>query len=475
MKKAILYSSLFLFCIIILVSCTKLNAYTPEELNDFMNNAEKALDEGNREAALENYEKILKSDPQNPKANLGAGLIYIVDSNLNFASMVNQIINDNLPEMVINKVLRKNKDPLLDLINTLDISKIQEDISIFTDKLEKAKNMINIAIENNADLTINLNKIDWNNDGFTDCASPLYFSQDFIGKDRRVWYSLFRPDYSNSGWVIENGFNFKKRALDLFFDSSVRGDAWFDKDSINYILNGEPVPNEYVPVFDAEDSITFDATSLNMLKAFINTELLILEPLLIYDLSPSQNTKDFIIEVMTSATPTDYATSTVDTNKNGIIENPEIINITGDKFLKFLDNTNGGANAINDWKIAINELADYLLEYLDKEYQDIVLFPGCPYPFLSGNTGQLINSVKHMTYDLNYSIPVVVDSQGQPYDIDRNGTAESIVPAEFFVNSLNFEDLKAFLPAFNYINKILDFPDPTFGGMISGVNSIIIF
>ncbi len=450
MRKIAVPVFVVLLLLMLLISCTNFVPLTPEEIKERINRAETAMSEGDNEAAESLFKEVLRSDPDNGKANMGAGYIQLLKSQRSMMDFVADFFT--IQEMQQLRSLHQQPAKSLvsrlmmarNLINTsrsIDFELIQTRVADMVEQIEDAKSSLKMAVDNmseDASMTVYPNAFDWNEDGFTDSASPLYLKFDPYGDgEKRLWWVLFE----NQGelFLTEN-------AQRGFFDETVRGDAWFDAETMDYFLENGEVPEGYEPTFNEDDSITLDATGAKLLLTFVNLELSLLEPLIIWDLDPNPELTDFIEGMQTADNPINFATSTLDTDANGTITNVEFKTVMPDSFLAFYNDDNGGANAISDWKEAVVDFCTLAIEVIEMDLLDI------PLPPISDQ----LDDIKNLLTDPTEKVEL------------REGLF--FVPYNFFNAPNNFADLKGFIPDVGYDPDFeLQLPDPTFGGLIEGL------
>jgi len=329
------------------------------------------------------------------------------------------------------------------MLMDIEFSRIQRDLTDIVIDLEKAKKGLETALTfmtPGSTLTVYPNRFDWNEDGYTDAVSPLNLTFDPKGDgEKRLWWVLFdrpAPEIDSRE----------------FFDSNTRGDAWFDIQTINSLIYEDSLSPDYEPVFDERDHIVLTEKEIEVILGFLNLELSVLEPAIIYDLNPKPEFADFITTASNTlhqyANPLDFATQTLDTDQNGTMTNAEIRTILPESFLQFYSGQHGGVNAINDWKDALNDLAVIGLRL---EREGFFEFTRADFKAFFEAINQAVNSE-------------------ESFLLREGGIDEEsiyIKPSAFFNKPENFDDLKdLLLPDIGYLTLNIQFPDPTFGGLI---------
>ncbi len=445
MKRFLLSVMTVILLLMMLVSCTNFVPLTPEQIQERIAQAEGAMSEGNHKAAEAFFNQVLKTDPENGEANLGMGLIWSMQAQKNILDIAADYLtlaeDAHFRSADSSKLARVARavTRLREFTNnprSVEFSKLQSEIADIVELLESAKHSMKIALETMpADSTMKLfpNAFDWNEDGYTDSTMPLNLKTDVEGESR-VWWLLFsyRPEFPMFS---------STRGL---FNDTIRGDAWFDKQTIDYLLDTGEIPEDYEPVFDDDDHYTLDATAVKGLLTVVNMGLSIFEPFIIWDIDPDPELTNYI-ELYSDTQDQydgfiDFATSTLDTDQNGTITNAEFRRVLPENFMAFYNDANGGANAITDLRSAIVDLCELLVELSDMGMIDFVLPE-----FI-----EELEEIKEL---------ITVPSAGEPQFINLYN---------FFESPNNFSDLKVFIPDVGYDTEGLNiiWPDPTFGGLI---------
>jgi len=333
----------------------------------------------------------------------------------------------------------------------LDFVALQNELKLIIKDFEAAKRHFEraMAYMNETDtLNVYPNRFDWNEDGFVDPTTPLNLSVDVFGTgETRLWWVLFhRPGPVTSPRAV--------------FDTDKRGDAWFDIETINALIYDDFLPIGYEPVFNEDDHIALTIDEVEVLLGFVNMELALLEPTLIYDLNPKPELTEFITEASNTIhlydSPLDFATQTLDTDQNGTMTNAEIRSIFPEAFLRFYEDPEGGLNAIADWKDAINDFAQIGTRLEGEGFFD----------FTSADMKVFFEALDAFVNDEDFQIDL--DSPRLLVSRIRVATRRYLNPSVFFNHPNRFEDLKDLLiPDIGYLTFTINFPDPTFGGLIN--------
>ncbi len=442
MKKTVMV--LLMICTLALISCTQLmeEQEPPINIPETLNRAEEALEDGNDALAQELFQQVLNAQPNNPKANAAMGCIHFLKGNQKIISLTESVSSQ------LSASARRISP--LSLLMDLNFAAGQNDLVLIIQDLEAAKASLEKAMGlMNEHTTLNLypNRFDWNQDGFVDPTTPLNVSFDLYGTgETRLWWVLFYNPAPISS----------PRAV---FDDTKRGDAWFDIETVNALIYDDVMPIGYEPVFDEDDYLALTIDEVEVLLCFVNMELALLEPGLIYNINPKPELSDFLLEASNTIHlyegTLDYATQTLDTDQNGTMTNAEIRTIFPQSFLRFYDHPQGGLNAIADWKDAINDFAQIGIELESEGFFD----------FTDADMLRFFEFLDAFVNDADFKIDVTPPPLSMPRL--RIPSALYFKPSAFFNNPSLFEDLKDLLiPNINYVSFIITFPDPTFGGLL---------
>ena len=435
---------LFIVISLGLISCAP---FTEEEapvvhVSEILSMAEEALEAGDDGGAEPLFRQVLAAQPDHPEANAAMGCISLLKGNRKILSLI-----ETVGAQFSSSQRRAN--PLMTLMN-FNFVALQNDLTFIVKDLETAKRHLERAMAYMTDtssLTVYPNRFDWNEDGFVDPTTPLNLSVDLYGTgETRLWWGLFhRPGPITSPRGV--------------FDPDKRGDAWFDIETINGLIYDDALPPAYEPVFDETDHIALTRDEVEVLLGFVNMELAILEPTLIYDINPKPQLNEFITEASNTIhlydSPLDFATVTLDSDQNGTMTNAEIRTIFPEGFLSFYNNSEGGLDAIADWKDAINDFAQIGIRLEGEGFFD----------FTDADMLSFFEALDAFVNDEDFQI----DVNRAPLIASRIRVAarKFIKPSVFFNHPNRFEDLKDLLiPDIGYLTYTITFPDPTFGGLL---------
>lgn len=199
---------------------------------------------------------------------------------------------------------------------------------------------------------------------------------------------------------------------------------------------------------------------MEVLLGFVNMELTLLEPALIYNINPKPELTVFLTEASNTIhlydNPLDFATQTLDSDQNGTMTNAEIRTIFPETFLSFYDDPEGGLDAIADWKDAINDFAQIGSRLEGEGFFD----------FTSADMESFFEVLDAFVNDEDFQISL--DSAPLIGSRIRVPVSRYLKPSVFFNNPNRFEDLKDLLiPDIGYLTYTITFRDPTFGGLIN--------
>jgi len=125
-------------------------------------------------------------------------------------------------------------------------------------------------------------------------------------------------------------------------------------------------------------------------------------------------------------------------------------------FFRFYEDPEGGLNAIADWKDAINDFAQIGTRLEGEGFFD----------FTSADMKVFFEALDAFVNDEDFQIDL--DSPRLLVSRIRVATRRYLNPSVFFNHPNRFEDLKDLLiPDIGYLTFTINFPDPTFGGLIN--------
>ena len=428
-----------------MISCTQLMEEEEPQINipNLLVRGENALEEGNDTVAETLFRQVLNSQPNNPKANTAMGCIYLLKGNRKILTLIENVSNQLSSS-------QRSSSPIT-LLMDLNFASLQNELTLIIKDLELAKSNLEKAMAymtETTTLNVYPNRFDWNEDGFVDPTTPLNLSVDVYGnRETRLWWVLFY----NPGPVSS------PRAV---FDETKRGDAWFDMETINALVYDDNLPIGYEPDFDEDDHIELTRDEVEVLLGFVNMELALLEPALIYNINPKPELTVFLTEASNTIhlydNPLDFATQTLDTDQNGTMTNAEIRTIFPETFLSFYDDPEGGLDAIADWKDAINDFAQIGSRLEGEGFFD----------FTSADMESFFEALDAFVNDEDFQISL--DSAPLIGSRIRVPVRRYLKPSVFFNNPNRFRDLKDLLiPDIGYLTYTIKFPDLTFGGLIN--------
>lgn len=496
MKKGLLLGLTVLMLLLVCSSCvyfdlTPLIGYGFDAMN---------LGEIDRAEAL--FRQVIAKTPEQPDANLGLSLVSLFKGN---KALMDFSLN-NLPTLqtmtsqskeirraqtrlkalaLIAKVksggLRQVMPELQEIRDLINLT--QEELSTIVRWLEEAKRCLGIAIKFAQPREIQPNQFDWNGNGKVEASTPLLLDNTL--DNMPVWKLIASYLYFTSS---EPGVGQTSRIFD-----PTGGDAWFDKELFDKILNGEDVDiNTWVPTFDETDVVLLGSDELRWLYLLVNAELAILEPSLIYSFDFGEELIGFIDDLLTveasegTFAALNWATQTLDTTPDGTITTEEWKPIFADGFLAFRpDDQNGGYNAIADWRSAIVDFCNTAIEMIQDgtipipEIIESQLFQGSQFREVLTAKEQVIAALVEVIAFV--SDPTKSLQLYPPFVIGPLKPVREVLPllvqgypGAFFSYPENFQDLKNFFPDIHYFALEeggigidgIQFSDPTFGDLV---------
>ncbi|HPE69407.1 MAG TPA: hypothetical protein PLF96_08835 [Thermotogota bacterium] len=418
------------------------------------------LDNGNTGVARTLFEEVIEHDPDHPVANLGLALCDLLEAHLLMMEMGEDFQPPEQEALLRNVVLSASRGDSSVIQEWVELAvQAQEDLVPVVRLLEEAKRALIFALGIVQPIDFFPNNFDWNNNGVVESTEALLVEMP-DGTTESLWSLMF------GYFLIEPPEN--PPAPSRLF-SQDGGDAWYDKESVDWLLAGEEFPDGYEPVFDDNDMIVLDQDSIRALLLLVNTELMGLEPALIYGIDPGQPFYDFVdgMPAPEEGDWLDYATETLDTDANGTITNQEFQALFSEDFLGFRpENRQGGQDAIEDWQDAIVDFADLGMYFIDNGLPLLGMLP-------EGATETLKEALEK-TKEL-----VTDPSQGtEPFGFFLFDATFTFYPGVFFDQPLDFSNLKDFFPAYCYdpggaenaprfAGRYLAFPHPDFNGLVS--------
>ena len=500
MKKKIYAVVPFLLVLIFILS--NCSGGISIDIAAIMQTAEQQMMDGNMVGAETSFKLILKEDPDNARANLGLSCTMFFSVHRRMIQFFDSAVSQ-LPQILFSSGLSISKIPSLFtsraadpenpwvILSAIDINAQQEEIAEIVQDLETIKGLLKKVLGADISFKVYPNSFDWNDNGAVESTSQL--EVDINGEWVGLWDLVFSPFV-----------NFLSESSERLVFNEEGGDAWYDRETFEMLFSDEPLPEEtYIPVFNEEDYILFDAESIRILYLIVNLELTILEPSIIYSLQPGESFWNFMMNYLQYEPPltlrnsksnpdTDYATETLDLDKNGTITNAEFQNLFDEDFLAFFDNPNGGADAVLGWKSAISEFTSMateliaaieLPEIIESEFTSGVkeLQKSIESPKAFKRVLRRIEeepTLQEIIIGLLTEFYEFVNDPNKEFlteeDVDEDGNEEILTPGVFFSLPNNFSDLKNFLPDIGYLNNIVVFPDPTFGGILEGFSGTLV-
>ncbi|MBM7559546.1 hypothetical protein [Marinitoga litoralis] len=392
--------------------------------------------------------------------NVISGLMRIYDIYTEFSNFISQ--NGDL----INLLTTENSSPsalLKYLINISDatetaILNIIEDINNFSDLIGNVKDGYLYY-----DLKYEINNFDWDLDGNNENTSPLKFK-------------VITYDGSNISIPFYDIFTLDDPPKSIEIDQT-GGDAIFD-----YEMSFDNIDGNYTPEFDGNDYLLIDEGSAAGMSILTKIIGIIGKALFIYDLNdPSINIKNAINN---NEDLTQYITELLMT----LLQNPppsdsqkilgsELQTSIFGNMLKFKDNAKS-IELINHIKNDLSSLHDLIKILFEDKIMDYIFQPHDP---TSGEKPPILKNDFEMSMNLLHETEKMANLINNPSDgfdisIEYNKYF-TLHPSVFFNNPEDFSDLNIFLPDISLIstydstNLLIELPDPTFNGLISGLDS----
>ncbi|GAB6189934.1 hypothetical protein JCM30566_16760 [Marinitoga arctica] len=368
--------------------------------------------------------------------------------------------NPDLINSISSSFLTESSTPIIKyLINMTDATEtsllaIVEDINEFSNLLGN----VQYGYLYN-DIKLEINNFDWDGDGTLEPSIPLKLkvknnnSIDFY----ELFYSENIPEIIG---IVPSG-----------------GDAIFDYESFT-----QNVDENYTPIFNDDDYILIDEGTAAGISLFTNIIGIIGKALFIYDLNnPSLNIKNAIdnnenleeyisnllIDLLKNPPPIDSEKILGEELQNSIFGN----------MLIFRDD-NKSIELINNIKDDILSLHDLIKTIFEDKIMDYIKIP---HDFTSGEKppvpDYIFNDSMEFLKEMEFLSNLINNpSESVKISIGYNQYL-NLHPGIFFDNPSEFSDLNLFLPDISLIStydstKILfELPDPTFKGLIDGLDS----
>ncbi|KLO24147.1 hypothetical protein [Marinitoga sp. 1155] len=364
-------------------------------------------------------------------------------------SLMHAITNNNFQNFILN---------LINIPENLEESLINiiEDLGVFSQKLS-----INDYLDEN--IKWEINDFDWNGDGIIDNNTELHIAA-------TVTYYGQEPQKGSFGLYTD--ILLKLDDIDnidfIGIDKNTPGDAIFDWEFLTKKLNYEDL-SDYSLTFDENDYLIVDEGLISMMAFIFNNIYVHGSAFFLYDLNNPSATITSILQsdsleasldelFLTLASDYTITASEMENNIFGEMLKPR------DDF--FETRVASIQNSIFSQKDIIRTaLEDSIIDYLPQEH-DITSGP-----FEIFNIWDIYSSNFSELFTNDINIPIHIFGPIMIY------------PAVFFENPEDFKDLSIYLPDITLegtidskeIEKIIiDFPDPYFNGLISGIENPLI-
>ncbi|GAB6189933.1 hypothetical protein JCM30566_16750 [Marinitoga arctica] len=387
---------------------------------------------------------------------------------LNLFSLDDEIMSilDNHSNFINSILLSLENEDILELITNIINMPDSLETSIIN-LIEKIGNYSkNLKLDDYLDVNFKweINDFDWNGDGIINNDTELHIEATVTYIDEPEPQRKSLGLYTD---LILNNFTNIENIEFIGIDKNTPGDAILDWDLIEQLINSDLILN-YTPIFDENDYLVIDEGIISILSFIFDNIYAQSKFLLLYNLTTPSAT---LVNILSSESPeASFMELFYNLADDYIITSEELIdNILGD-MLNARDNSFETSvasiqNSILSLKDSINySLQDFIMDYL---YQDHDISSG---PMESFSIWKLFdqNITNLSITDINYPMPI----------------ANSIIlyPAVFFENLSNYTSLNNYLPDITIegtvdfqsteIEKIiLNFPDPHFNGLISGLSN----
>ncbi|WP_129408230.1 hypothetical protein [Marinitoga lauensis] len=397
--------------------------------------------------------------------NIGEVFINIPDLFHNVSNILYE--NEDFINSLIYSLNDMNiSEMLLNIINMPDI--LENSLQELLERIGNYSEKLNLEDYMDKNLKWEINNFDWNNDGLISGNTELHINATVTYIDnpepQRVSLGLYSDlilgDLSN----IEN--------LEFIgIDNSTPGDAIFDWE----IISGEVTPtefNNYTPIFDDNDYLVIDEGLVSTLSFIFKNIYAQGNILYLYNWNSPSATLTEILENNDTfeASMMELLTKL---SKDGIITSEELEdNIFGNMLEAKDENFETRVASIQNSIISLKNPIKYGLEdsIIDYLYKDHDLTSGPMELFSKWNIFDN-NITRLFITDINLPIHL--------------GGSVLLYPAVFFENPEDFKNLNIYLPDITLegtfdgdIPEIstmtINFPDPYFGNLISGIDSPII-
>ncbi|WGS64499.1 hypothetical protein [Marinitoga aeolica] len=360
-----------------------------------------------------------------------------------------------------------NEDPnglLLNLINMPpdfknDILTLLEKLGTYAEKLQLNDYLYE-------DIKWMINDFDWNNDGVITNNAELHIEATVTYMDNTVqkeslgiYSDLILGDMSN----IEN-IEF------IGIDSNTPGDAILDWDLVEQLSNNGAVTAGYTPVFDENDYLLIDEGFVSMIDFILKNIYGYGNIPFLYNLTPTATVINILENHSFDASITELLLNMA--KDDNIISQQELIdNIFGNML-----------TAESDFETRVSSIQhsfitrDIPIKYaIDDSITDYLSIPHDP-------TSGPRDLMDLWTLSDSKITKLFMTDINAPVNI---GGPIMLYPAVFFENTEDFHDLGSYLPDITLegtlnseipkISKItIDFPDPHFGDLVSGIQNPII-
>ncbi|PLV60394.1 tetratricopeptide repeat protein [Thermotoga sp. KOL6] len=427
------------------------------------------LNQGNIDEAKEQLEQVLQDNPDDPVARALKGILETRDALVQLSEltsnskMFSPYSIDSLKKLPVSlmktpslmgfSLFMKNIVPMTRQPSTVDVQGFydyynQELIPALEELhelLESAEEDLSVAVDANIEFHLQVNTLDWDNDGTAEPNQPLIITDGIISVEAyKIIFGLEEPVFSSTPTIDPNG-----------------GDAWFDIETLDALVQGGQIPDP--PEFNDNDYIQIDNGELGLLLTIVTSLKALIDPILTWNLNIPQDLYDEVELYLTNpSTMTLYQIfDFIDTSDDATITGSEWEDRL-DPFLEFLP---GGADYLVDFVDSLVSAANGLLRSIEDIENDLD----------ASDVHDLTSGYYFVDPSMDFDevktqLQNFIDTEDVP---DLLITTDATVTLHFGAlrNTDNYQDLKDYFPDAHWdeIEGIMfdeELPDPTFGGFI---------
>ncbi|AIY87018.1 MULTISPECIES: hypothetical protein [unclassified Thermotoga] len=463
--QGILVAAILLF----LTACPGPSSVTPGTSTTLVEEGLNALNSGNTDEAKSYFESVLQSDPDNPEANAGMGVILTFEAINDLSNFLLETMSQVLPlipsapvrgvglnsetvlplaKFLIGKFMSIPRDATTRQTNGMTYEEFLQFLRNLNDKLSDAEKCLKTAIEGHASFDFHVNALDWDGDGTSEPYAPLRITDGTHTYELyEILYGIEEPVFESTPVIDQAG-----------------GDAWFDFETVSAALRGEPLPSSIG--FTDSDYISIDEGELAYILALVEALKAGIDLPLTWNLTLPEdfpNPANYEDPLAWELDVLAYIDGKGDGNVDYRIINP--LDDGGewnalDPFLTFNEN---GATYLADFVESVQELAWAILQ-LDSDVEND---PADIHDLTSSyyvedvvddqGEGQLLELVRFGTI----TIPLSMESEEYTMIVHLHKLKE---------NSANYDNLKKYFPTLEWdetgATTPTYWPDETFGGLL---------